>query len=249
MKVVVLGATKGMGRALARLMAERGDRLFLLGREATDLERSARDLEARGPGGEPAATVGTGPCDLENPATFAPALAAAEAALGGFDAVVVTAGAFATQEALENDPALAERVLTVDFAHTVLFCEEARRRLLARGGGTLCVFSSVAGDRGRKPVVLYGAAKAGLTHYLEGLDHRFHALGLRVVCVKPGFVRTSMTEGLPAPPFAGEPEGVARAVLRAIDRGTPVVYAPAIWRLVMAIIRALPRFVMRKVGF
>ena len=249
MKVVFLGATKGMGRALARLMAERGDRLFLLGREAADLERSARDLEARGPGGDPAANVGTSPCDLEKPATFAPALAAAEAALGGFDAVVATAGAFATQEALEADPALAERVLTVDFAHTVLFCEEARRRLLARGGGTLCVFSSVAGERGRKPVVLYGAAKAGLSHYLEGLDHRFHAQGLRVVCVKPGFVRTSMTEGLPAPPFAGEPGGVARAVLRAIDRGTPVVYAPAIWRLVMAVIRALPRFVMRKVGF
>jgi short-subunit dehydrogenase len=72
---------------------------------------------------------------------------------------------------------------------------------------------------------------------------------LRVVCVKPGFVRTSMTEGLPAPPFAGEPEGVARVVLRAIDRGRPVVYAPPIWSLVMAVIRALPRFVMRRVGF
>ena len=250
MKVAFLGATKGMGRALARLMAERGDGLFLLGREVPDLERSARDLEARAPSsGAPIPTVGTAACDLEKPETFAPALAAAEAALGGLDAVVVTAGAFATQDALEGDPALTQRVLTVDFAHTVLFCEEARRRLMARGGGTLCAFSSVAGDRGRKPVVLYGAAKAGLSHYLEGLDHRFHAQGLRVVCVKPGFVRTSMTEGLPAPPFAGEPEGVARAVLRAIDRGTPVVYAPAIWRLVMAVIRMLPRFVMRKVGF
>ena len=162
---------------------------------------------------------------------------------------MVTAGAFATQDVLEADPALARRVLVVDFAHTVLFCEEARRRLLARGGGTLCVFSSVAGERGRKPVVLYGSAKAGLSRYLEGLDHRFHAQGLRVVCVKPGFVRTSMTEGLPAPPFAGEPEGVARIALRAIDRGTPVVYAPPIWGLVMAVIRLLPRAVMRRVGF
>ena len=85
--------------------------------------------------------------------------------------------------------------------------------------------------------------------YLEGLDHRFHAQGLRVVCVKPGFVRTSMTEGLPSPPFAGEPEGVARIVARAIERGTPVVYAPTIWGLVMAVIRVLPRFVMRRVGF
>ena len=137
----------------------------------------------------------------------------------------------------------------MDFTNTVVFCEAARARLLAGGGGTLCVFSSVAGDRGRKPVVLYGAAKAGLSAYLEGLDHRFRAAGLRTVCVKPGFVRTSMTEGLPAPPFAGEPAAVAATVLRAIDRGTPVVYAPAIWRLVMMAVRALPRAIMRKVGF
>ena len=244
MKVVFLGATKGMGRALARLMSQRDDRLFLLGRDTSDLERSARDLEVRG-----GAPVSSFPCDLEKTETFAPALEAAEAALGGLDTVVVTAGLFATQDRLEADPELARRLLLVDFTNTVAFCEEARRRLLARGGGTLCVFSSVAGERGRKPVVLYGAAKAGLTRYLEGLDHRFRAAGLRTVCVKPGFVRTSMTDGLPAPPFAGEPEKVARRVLRAIDAGTPVVYAPAAWRGIMLVIRLLPRFVMRRVGF
>ncbi len=244
MKVAVLGATKGMGRALARRMAQRGDAVALLGRDPGDLERSARDLEVRG-----GARVGTALCDLERPETFAPALEAAEAALGGLDTIVVTAGLFATQERLEADPELARRLLLVDFTNTVAFCEEARRRLLARGGGTLCVFSSVAGERGRKPVVLYGAAKAGLTRYLEGLDHRFRAAGLRTVCVKPGFVRTSMTDGLPAPPFAGEPEGVARRVLRAIDAGSPVVYAPGAWRWVMLVIRLLPRFVMRRVGF
>jgi decaprenylphospho-beta-D-erythro-pentofuranosid-2-ulose 2-reductase len=244
MKIAVLGATKGMGRALARLMAARGDALALLGRERADLERSARDLEVRG-----GARIVTAACDLDRPETFASALAAAEEALGGLDAVVVTAGLFATQDRLEADPELARRLLLVDFTNTVAFCEEARRRLLARGGGTLCVFSSVAGDRGRKPVVLYGAAKAGLTRYLEGLDHRFRAAGLRTVCVKPGFVRTSMTDGLPAPPFAGEPEAVARRVLRAIDAGTPVVYAPAAWWWVMLVIRLLPRFVMRRVQF
>jgi len=244
-KAALLGATKGMGRSLARLMAARGDQLFLLGRDAADLEKSARDLELRGAPG----TVGTAACDLERPERFAPALAAAEQALGGLDAVVVTAGLFATQERLEEDADLALRLLRVDFAHTVAFCEEARRRLMARGGGTLCVFSSVAGERGRKPVVLYGAAKAGLSRYLEGLDHRYRAAGLRVVCVKPGFVKTSMTEGLTPPPFAGEPDAVARLVLKAIDRGTPVVYAPGIWRLVMAVIRLLPRAVMRRIKF
>ncbi len=247
MNVAFLGATRGMGRALARLMAQRGDRLFLLGRDTSDLEKSARDLEARA--GLAAGAVGVAACDLERPEGFAPALEAAQKALGKLECVVVTAGLFGTQQQLEDDPELARRVLTVDFANTVVFCEEARRRLLAAGGGTLCVFSSVAGERGRKPVVLYGSAKAGLTRYLEGLDHKYRAQGLRTVCVKPGFVKTGMTAGLPSPPFAGEPEGVAATVLKAIDRGTPVVYAPPIWGLVMLVIRHLPRFVMRKIGF
>ena len=245
MRVAFLGATKGMGRALARLMAQRGDEICLLGRNTVDLERSAADLSVRA-GADVASTV---VCDLEQPEGFPAAIAAARQALGGLDAVVVTAGVFATQEELEDDPALAERLLRIDFSSTVMFCEAAKKALLEEGGGALCVFSSVAGERGRKPVIMYGAAKAGLTHYLEGLDHKHHADGLRVVTVKPGFVKTTMTAGLDPPPFAGEPEQVARRVLRAIDRGTPVVYAPAPWRLIMAIIRALPRAIMRRINF
>ncbi len=244
MRVVVLGATKGMGRSLARRMAARGDAVFLLGRSVEELARSASDLAERG-----ASTTGHAACDLDDPASFGPALDAAGEQLEGFDTVVVTAGRFGTQEQLEADPELARQVLVTNFAHTVLFCEEARKRLLARGGGTLCVFSSVAGDRGRKPVGLYGSTKAGLSHYLESLDHKYRSQGLVTICVKPGFVKTSMTQGLKPPPFAGEPEGVAKRVLRAIDAGRPVVYAPWIWGWIMQVIRSLPRFVMRRVGF
>ncbi len=245
MKVVFLGATKGMGRALARLLAERGDSLFLLGRDAEDVARSAADLQARGPGH----AVLHASCDLAAPAGFAAALDQADAALGGFDTVVITAALFATQEQLEADRALLQRVLTVDFVNTVLLCEEVRERLLARGGGTLCVFSSVAGERGRKPTLLYGAAKAGLSRYLEGLDHKFRARGLRTICVKPGFVKTGATAGMQPPPFAGEPEGVARDVVRALVRGTPEIYTPGVWGHIMRVIRWLPRFVMRKINF
>jgi short-subunit dehydrogenase len=246
MKVVMLGATKGMGRALARRMAERGDHLFLLGRHEEDLRKSAADLVARSLS---AGVVQYAICDLEKPGGFADALELASKGLHGFDTVVVTAGLFATQDRLESDRDLAKRLLTANFANTILFCEEARAHLLASGGGTLCVFSSVSGERGRKPVILYGSAKAGLTRYLEGLDHKFHSQGLRVVCVKPGFVRSSMTDGLPPPPFAGEPDLVATDVLRALDRGTPVVYVPRIWALIMLVIRALPRQVMRRLDF
>ncbi len=248
MRAAILGATKGIGRAVARRLAERGDALVLLGRDPDDLERSARDLEVRGDRDE-TRTVSTVRCDLEDRATIAPALDAAVRELGGLDLVLVTAGAFGTQEDLENDVSQAERVLDTNFTATVLFLEEARKRLLAAGGGTLCAVSSVAGERGRKPVILYGASKAGLTRYLEGLDHKFRRLGLKVVTVKPGFVRTGMTAGLPAPPFAGDPEGVARDIVRAIDRGRPVVYTPWPWRYLMWIVRRLPRAVMRRLSF
>jgi short-subunit dehydrogenase len=234
-----------MGRAVARALAARGERLFLLGRDRDACERSARDFELRGA----PAPVAFAHCDLLQPDGFAAALDAAEAALAGFDTAILSAGLFATQDQLEADGDLRRDLLAANFAHSVEWCEAVRVRLLARGGGTLCAFSSVAGQRGRSPVVLYGAAKAGLSAYLEGLDHRFAARGLRVVNVVPGFVHTGMTAELSPPPFAGHPEAVARRVVTALDRGTPVVYAPGIWRAVMLAVRALPRAVMRRTSF
>ncbi len=245
MKAVVLGATKGMGRSMAQAMAARGDSLCLLGRDPETLATSAKDLELRGAEG----AVACVPCDLAEREGFEAALDAADEALGQFDTVVITAGLFDQQEALEEDVEKTASLLQVNFTNTVMLCEAIRKRLLQRGGGTLCVFSSVAGDRARKPVVLYGASKAGLTYYLQGLDHKFHGEGLQVVLVKPGFVKTTMTAGLDPPPFAGEPDGVAKTVLAAMDRGQVVVYAPGMWLLVMTVIRFLPRFVMRRIGF
>jgi decaprenylphospho-beta-D-erythro-pentofuranosid-2-ulose 2-reductase len=125
----------------------------------------------------------------------------------------------------------------------------AAERLAERGGGTVCAFSSVAGDRPRRSNYVYGASKAGLSAFLEGLGLAYADRGVRVVCVRPGFVRTGMTDGLPVPAFAAEPAHVARMVLAAIDRGRPVVYAPPIWRWVMLAIRTLPRPVMRRLSF
>jgi len=234
-----------MGRAVARRMAERGDTVFLLGNVQAELTRSAEDLQARRAG----SSAGVALCDLADPDGFAAALDAADAALGGFDTVVMTAALFASQDALEADIELTRKLVTLDYANTVVFCEHVRKRLLSRGGGRMAVFSSVAGDRGRKPVAIYGSAKAGLSVYLEAMDHKYHAAGLSVLCVKPGFVKTTMTAGLKPPPFAGEPEQVARDVVRALDKRKPVLYTPGMWALVMLVIRFLPRFVMRKIGF
>ena len=247
-KVAILGATKGMGRALARQLAARGDAVAILGRDDEEVGRSVADLKHR-TGAEREKHFAAVACDLAVPDGFESALRETRERLGGLDCVIVTAAQFATQDVLESDTERARELLTINVANTIAFCEWARKDLLANGGGTLCVFSSVAGDRGRKPVAIYGASKAALSCYLEALDHKFRADGLHTLCVKPGFVRTSMTSGLPAPPFAGEPEGVAKSVIRAIDRKRPLIYAPGMWRWVMLVIRHLPRFVMRKVGF
>ena len=220
MKAVVLGGTGGMGRAVAGGSSSAATRCFCSGatrpswRSAADLQRApaaasdrrrARALRSRGarwtspPRSTPPTPRSAGSTRSSSPRRM-----------------------FASQEALEADVELTRRLITVNYANTVVFCEHARKRLLARGGGRLAVFSSVAGDRGRKPVAIYGSSKAGLSAYLEALDHKFLAAGLSVLCVKPGFVKTGMTAGLKPPPFAGEPDQVARDVVRAIDKRRPV---------------------------
>lgn len=248
MKVVILGATSGIGRSVSRCLAENDALIHLLGRDVHDLERSARDLEVRSPRG-PKRRVGVTRCDLEQPETFEAALQSADEALEGFDTVVLTAGAFAPQDELAEDACLAARLMTLNFTNSVVFCESARKRMLARGGGRLVVLSSVAGDRGRKPVAIYGASKAGLSAYLEALDHTYYSAGLRVLDVRPGFVRTRMTAGLTPPPFAGDPDRVARDIVRAIQSDVPILYTPRIWAGIMGVIRHVPRAAMRRLDF
>ncbi len=245
MKVAFVGATRGMGRALARGLAERGDALFLLGRDPGEMDLSARDLESRGAAGP----VSHAPLDLARPEGFAEALAAADHALARMDALVVTGGAFASQDDLAQDPARLAALLHANFTGTALLCQQAAERLAAAGGGLVCAFSSVAGDRARRSNYLYGASKAGLSAFLDGLDLAYRERGVPVLCVKPGFVRTAMTAGMPVPPFAGEPDAVARDVIAAMDARRHVVYAPSVWRWIMLIIRALPRAVLRRVRF
>lgn len=245
MRTLLLGGTRGIGRSLARELVLRGDDVFVLGRSADDLARSVADLHATAP----AVRIGSAVCDLDDPLTFTAAIEAGRSHLGGIDTAIVAVGAFGTQEELERDFTLRDRVLRTNFAGTIHFCEAIRPVLLEDGGGTLCVLSSVAAARPRRRVVLYGASKAGLSYYIEGIDHRFRSQGLRTLLVLPGFVRTGMTAGLPEPPFAADPAPVARAVLRALDQKAAVAYTPRIWRMVAAVLRQLPRGVLRRVDF
>ena len=127
MKAVVLGGTTGMGRAIAQRLAARGDSVFLLGIGEEDLEKSATDLKARSTGGKAA---GYAICDLEKPETFAKALDKADEALGKFDAVIVTAALFATQEALEADIELTRRLVQNSTETRRPLCRRQHARIL-----------------------------------------------------------------------------------------------------------------------
>ena len=244
MKVAILGATRGIGRCLAEQLADRGDEVFLLGRDTDAVAQLSKQLEDRGASG----SVDSARCDLADEGTFESALGAAGAKLGRLDMLVMTAGVFATQADLGNDQDRVRELLQLNVTNTIAFCEAARRVLVEQGGGTLCVFSSVAGERPRKPLLVYGATKAALTYYLDALDLTWRDAGLKVVTVKPGFVHTDMTAGLDPPPFAAGPEEVARVVLRDLGRGKRVIYAPPVWRYVMALIRAIPRPLFRRLS-
>jgi len=176
----VVGATRGMGRAVARLLAERGDTVVLLGRDAAELAISARDLSARGARG----IIATGHLDLAEPSAFSAALDQADQASGGLDMLVVTAGDFAAHEALARDAERLRRLLDVNFTATAVLCQLAAERFAARGGGTVCAFSSVAGDRARRSNYLYGASKAGLSAFLDGLGLAYGDRNVRVICAR-----------------------------------------------------------------
>ena len=164
--------------------------------------------------------------------------------------MLCTVGLLGDQVAAERDPVLAERILRTNFTAPALLLGELADRMAGRGSGTLIGVSSVAGERGRASNYVYGAAKAGFTAFLSGLRARMVRHGVRVVTVKPGFVRTRMTEGMKLPgPLTAEADEAAAAILKAVGKGRDVVYIRPVWRLIMLVIRMLPEAVFKRVKF
>jgi len=242
--VLVAGASSGIARALSEALAARGHGLVLAARDAGEAGRTAADLALRF--GVPAAPLGF---DARDAAATAALVPRAEAALpGGLCGVVVAFGAMPSQEEVEADPAALLAMVDVNVRSTSALLEASAALLATRPGSFLCAFSSVAGDRGRRKNYAYGATKAALSATMEGLSSRLAPLGVRVLCVKPGPADTAMTWGLvnPGSPLVARAETVARDVLRALDGGRSVVYTPRAWRPVMAVLRALPAPLFRR---
>jgi NAD(P)-dependent dehydrogenase (short-subunit alcohol dehydrogenase family) len=161
----------------------------------------------------------------------------------------MVAGLLGDQAQSEINGEAADLVMRTNYNGPVLYLLEAARLMREAGRGTIIGISSVAGDRGRASNFVYGSAKAGFTAFLSGLRNRLAREGIAVITVKPGFVRTKMTEGMDLPArLTAEPEAVARQIVTAHRKGRDIVYAKPIWRPIMSVIRALPEPIFKRMS-
>lgn len=236
--VVILGARSDIGRALARAYAARGCTVVLAGRG--DLADDCRDLSLRS--GREQRWLAFDVTDGEPDAFFA---RVGEAP----GTVVMVAGLLGDQARSAADDRAADEVMATNYTGPARYLLAAARAMAGRRDGCIVGISSVAGERGRGSNFVYGSAKAGLTALLSGLRNAHAAHGWHVLTVKPGFVATRMTEALDLPPaLTARPEQVAAAILAAHDRRRDVIYVLGRWRWVMAVIRAIPERVFKRLS-
>ncbi|MDB5623097.1 MAG: short-chain dehydrogenase [Devosia sp.] len=239
--LLLIGATSDIGHATAGAYTAQGWSVLLTARNPEGAERNRADLAARSGGAVSLHALDVTDTDgFEGFISGLPALP---------DTVVCVVGEMGEQERAQNDMAHASMVMRTNFEGPALLLGLLAEKFEARGSGAIVGVSSVAGDRGRGSNYVYGAAKAGLTAFLSGLRNRLSQTGVRVVTVKPGFVRTRMTAGMKLPPLlTAEPQEVGEAIFKAAEgsRARDVIYVRPIWRLVMLVIKSIPEPVFKK---
>ena len=235
LRVLIIGATSAIAEATARRLAERGDALYLVGRNETITAAIAADLTVRG-----SRQVGFEALDANDFDAHEGMLERADAFLGGVDTVLIAHGTLSDQRACEASVELTLQELRTNALSVVALLTRIANRLTRKGAGTIAAISSVAGDRGRASNYVYGSAKALVSAFMSGLRQRLSKAGVAVVTLKPGFVDTPMTAAFAKGPLWASTERVAAGIVRALDRRSPTVYLPAFWRPIMLIVRAIP---------
>lgn len=240
--IVIVGATSAIAQGCARQWVSKGYLHFeLVGRNSDSLNVLAKDLTARGPG----VVVHTHVGDLLSPQDVS-RIAAEVLTSGTPEVVLIAQGSLPVQEEVQADLQLLETSVDINAVSPAMFAE-AFAGAMADAEGTIALIGSVAGDRGRQSNYSYGASKAFLDTFARGMQHRFSSSPLNILLIKPGPVDTPMTAGLNIKGSGlASVDVVARDILNGIERRKAVVYTPAKWRLIMAIIRAVPSFLFNR---
>jgi len=235
--VLVLGATSAIAIAYCRRLAGEGDAFVLVGRRGDRLATIATDLKARG--AREALSVVS---DLSEMTSCESRFREFCGRLAMPDQVLIAYGMLGDQREAEENADATRQIIDVNFTSAALWLQMAAKHLSRDRPRSIIVISSVAGDRGRRSNYVYGAAKAGLTAFAEGLAHRLYGTNLHVLAVKPGFVDTPMTAHLERGALLwASPEEIAAGIEQAVRKKQAVVYTPRFWWPIMTIIRLLPR--------
>jgi short-subunit dehydrogenase len=243
-RVVVVGATDGLGKALAAEYASRGSWVCLVGRGAERLEAVRAELSRR----YPDATVTSVLCDLRDRDRIAPAFEEAVASIGHCDLFLYNAGVMHHGDSLTAEPGKDRETMEVNAVAAVEMLGLAANYFREARRGQIAAISSIAGDRGRKGNPAYNASKAALTTYLEGLRNRLFPFGVTVSTVKPGFVGTRMTAGKAGLFWVSPPEETARIIADRLERRHEVFYVYRRWGLFGLALRHVPRFLFKRFG-
>jgi short-subunit dehydrogenase len=241
--VVVIGATSAIAGAAARRLVDGGARFLLVARNEARLKNVADDLLARGAG-----AVETLVLDLRDAASHAQIVESARTALGRIEVVLIAHGTLPEQSSVQDSYPATLACFEDNALSVISLCAAFGAVLSAQRGGSLVVVSSVAGDRGRASNYVYGAAKAAVSAYLQGLRNRLHRDGVHVLTVKPGIVESPMTAHLKKSALWTTPDRVARDIVRGIAAKKDVIYTPGYWRVVMLVIRCLPERVFKRLS-
>jgi hypothetical protein len=243
-KILFIGATSAIAKATARLYAQQQAEIFMIGRDEARLAALGDDLSVRG-----GLILGSYALDLTKTKHHKSALESAFDTMGSIDLVLICHGDLPDQAACETNYNSALAAINVNALSTVSMLSILGEHFIEQGNGTIAVVTSVAGDRGRQPNYVYGAAKAMVSTYLQGFRGRVFKHGVHVLDIKPGLVDSPMTSQFEKGPLWSQPEVIAKAILKAVKRKRHTVYSPGYWRLIMLVVCSVPEFMFKRLKF
>ncbi|RIK10055.1 MAG: decaprenylphospho-beta-D-erythro-pentofuranosid-2-ulose 2-reductase [Acidobacteria bacterium] len=241
--VLAIGGASEIAVAVLKAMAGKGlERVVLAGRSRESLASAEAQIRDSG-----VADVETMEWDVADGRRQESLVDAAFVAGGEFDLVLLSAGVLGSTSAAEAEPNEAIAVMETNYVGPAVVSLAVSQRLKAQGHGVIVLLSSVAAVRPRRANYVYGSSKAGIDFFCRGLAESLAGTGVRIVVVRPGFVHTKMTAGMPEAPFSTTADDVAREVIRGLARKDAVIWTPSILRWVSLVMRHLPLWLWRKV--